>query len=320
MGYKIDRIHQVWYFEESSFDLFKTYIESILRYKQEAAGYPTGCDTPEEQQAYIDDYLQNQGISLRPDNIKVNPGLKKTTKIALNSFYGKWGQRSNLPSRKYVDSVGKFWYYLESDDYVVHNCRVISDDCMEIYHTKPDAFVLPARHTNVVIAAWTTSLAHLKLYDLLIEVGQRTLYYDTDSLIFTSDLDLDLEHENIPMGNYLGDLTDELSGDYISEFISAGSKNYGYKLANSNKTVVKCRGFTLNWAASHKINFDSMKALILGEGPQEIVIDENGIVRNMDTLTIHNRPMKKTYRKVFNKRILDTNYDSYPHGYIKPTV
>ena len=83
------------------------------------------------------------------------------------------------------------------------------------------------------------------------------------------------------------------------------------------KTVVKCRGFTLNWAASHKINFDSMKALILGEGPQEIVIDENGIVRNMDTLTIHNRPMKKTYRKVFNKRILDTNYDSYPHGYIK---
>ena len=206
MGYKIDRIHQVWHFEESSFDLFKTYIESFLRYKQEAAGYPIGCDTPEEQQAYIDDYLQNQGISLRPDNIKVNPGLKKTAKIALNSFYGKWGQRSNLPSRKYVDSVGKFWYYLESDDYVVHDCRVISDDCMEIYHTKPDAFVLPARHTNVVIAAWTTSLARLKLYDLLIEVGQRTLYYDTDSLIFTSDLDL--EHENIPMGNYLGDLTD----------------------------------------------------------------------------------------------------------------
>ena len=119
----------------------------------------------------------------------------------------------------------------------------------------------------------------------------------------------------------LGDLTDELSGDYISEFISAGSKNYS-KLANSNETVVKCRGFTLNWAASHKINFDSMKALILGEGPQEIVVDENRIVRNMDSLTIHNRPMKKTYRKVFyiSEYWILLKYDSYPYEYIKPTV
>ena len=73
-------------------------------------------------------------------------------------------------------------------------------------------------------------------------MGQRTLYYDTDSLIFTSDLDL--EHENIPMGNYLGDLTDELSGDYISEFISAGSKKLRFTSWQTvTKTVVKCRGF-----------------------------------------------------------------------------
>lgn len=133
----------------------------------------------------------------------------KNAKIALNCFYVKWGQRSNLPVKTYVDSIGKFWYYLEYDDHIVHDCRVISDDCMEIYHTKPNEFVLPAKHTNIIITAWTTALARLELYQLLDQVGERILYYDTDCIIFwTNDKH---EKNDPPLGNYLGDLTNETS-------------------------------------------------------------------------------------------------------------
>ena len=295
-GYVIKRIHQVWHFGSRSNDLFKGYVSSFLRYKQEASGYPKGCDTAEQRREYVDEYRINQGIQLRPERIRVNPGLKKTAKIALNSFYGKWGQRSNLPTRTYVASIGKFWYYLESEEFIVHDCRVISDHCMEISLTRPNEFVLPAKHTNVVIAAWTTALARLELYKLLETCQERALYHDTDSIIFLSDNDR--EELDPPLGPYLGDLTNEIDdiekNDYISEFISAGSKNYAFKLANSGKTVVKCRGFTLNWEASQQIHFDSMKAMVLGEGPKEIVVrDDCRIVRDMETLTIHNRSMDK---------------------------
>ena len=40
MGYKIDRIHQVWHFEESSFDLFKTYIESFFATSRKPLAIP----------------------------------------------------------------------------------------------------------------------------------------------------------------------------------------------------------------------------------------------------------------------------------------
>ncbi len=42
----------------------------------------------------------------------------------------------------------------------------------------------------------------------------------------------------------------ETNNDYISEFISAGSKNYAYKLKNSE--TASCKEVTLNWSASQK--------------------------------------------------------------------
>ena len=96
--------------------------------------------------------------------------------------------------------------------------------------------------------------------------GTRVLYHDTDSIIFS----LKPNEELPPLGNYLGDLKDELScenigcnvsnceGHWITEFISCGPKNYSYKL-NSGHMVCKVRGFCLNFSSSEIINFNSMK-------------------------------------------------------------
>ncbi|XP_072050213.1 uncharacterized protein [Amphiura filiformis] len=316
-GYLIQRIHQVWHFKNKSRDLFKRYISTFLRYKQESGGYPKDCVTDKEREDYVSDYLQHQGIALRPDKIKVNPGLRATSKMCLNSLYGKFGQRNNLPSKRYVENIGQLWYHLDSPEYEVHDVRFISDDCAQLHFTKANEFVLPSKHTNVVIAAWTTSLARLQLYKYLKALQRRVCYYDTDSVIFVSKKNPPPGEYEPLLGNYLGDLTNEISGDdEMEEFISAGSKNYTYRL-KSGETVSKVRGFTLNFHASQQINFDSIKAMVLGEGQQEIVVhNEHQIVRNMSTITIHNKPMSKKYRKVFNKRILEKGFDSYPHGYI----
>ncbi len=60
---------------------------SFLRYKQEVSGFPRGCDMEEQKAAYIDEYEKHQGIRLRYDKILKNPGMKKTAKIAVKSYF-----------------------------------------------------------------------------------------------------------------------------------------------------------------------------------------------------------------------------------------
>lgn len=61
-------------------------------------------------------------------------------------------------------------------------------------------------HTNIFLASFTTCWARLKLYELLDRLQTRFLYWDTDSVIFTSR-----EGEWQPLvGDYLGEQTNEL--------------------------------------------------------------------------------------------------------------
>ena len=72
---------------------------------------------------------------------------------------------------------------------------LVSDDIMEIRYEFGES--------QVVIAAFTTAYAPLQLYDEL-EMLERVLYYDTDSVIY-------LTRPGQPepqLGNYIGDLTD----------------------------------------------------------------------------------------------------------------
>ena len=72
------------------------------------------------------------------------------------------------------------------------------------------------------IVAFTTSQTRLKLYGALDTLKERVLYYNTDSVIYRwkpGQVDL-------PLGEFLGEFTDEVSGDPIVEFVSGGAKNY----------------------------------------------------------------------------------------------
>ena len=63
------------------------------------------------------------------------------------------------------------------------------------------------------------------MYSYLERLNQQVLYYDTDSVIYKwCD-----GQTKIETGDYLGDMTDELDGDHIVEFVSGGPKNYAYK-------------------------------------------------------------------------------------------
>ena len=89
-GYRILQMHEVWHFPETSDALFKDYVDTFLKIKQESSGYPKNCTTEEQKQQYVDEYLEVEGIQLDPDKIEHNPGMRALSKLMLNSFWGMY--------------------------------------------------------------------------------------------------------------------------------------------------------------------------------------------------------------------------------------
>ena len=61
---------EVWHWEETSNELFSGYVNTFLKLKQEASGYPKHCVTDEQKQRYIDQYYKHEGVRLDPNKIE----------------------------------------------------------------------------------------------------------------------------------------------------------------------------------------------------------------------------------------------------------
>ena len=206
--------------------------------------------------------------------------------------------------------------YLDSDRYVVKNVQMINDETVEIQYIAKEGFAEENDKVNIVIAAFTTAYARLKLYDLLDLLQERVLYYDTDSVVYV--------HEpgkpDPPLGDYLGELTDELNGGYITTFLSGGPKNYGY-VTNTGESTLKIRGISLTYDATLTLNINTMRDLVDsyvmdGDRHEKVTITiPYKITRDKKEKNIVTKRTKKDYRVVYNKRVVNENYETVPYGY-----
>ena len=195
-----------------------------------ADGYPSWCITQEDNQCYIDDYKQHEGIQLDPNKIKRNEVLRSLSKIMLNIHWGKFGQNPDK---------AKITYISEPEEYIE---MMMTDSTIDV--------IEPLPNTNVVLAAYTTAQARMRLYSLLEWLDETALYFDTDSVIYIHDP----SKWNLPLGDYLGELKDETKDVPITSYVLAGAKNYGHQLQDGTQ-VSKTRGFTLNHRNSLILNF-----------------------------------------------------------------
>ena len=204
---------------------------------------------------------------------------------------------------------------LSSTDKEILDWHVLSEDLVQVDWKYKTDFILGSEQTNVFLASFTTAHARLRLYDVLDRLGERVLYFDTDSVVYLHKEG----QEDVKTGDFLGDLTDELGGRWIVEFVSAGPKNYAY-LLNDGDTCCKVKGFTLNHRNAKKINFEKMcsevflwhfHATTTGvqiENPREIC-------RDPKKQQIFNRAQNKTYSVVYDKRKTVSDFDTLPYGY-----
>ena len=263
---------------------------------------------------YISQYLQKEGVSLDRANISKNPGLRALAKLCLNSFWGKFGQRLNMRQTEFFHELqANLFFQLFSDPTKEPlNFHILTNDMIQVEWQYKQDCQPEDNKTNIYLATFTTCWARLKLYSVLEKLNRRVLYYDTDSVIYVSRPG----QYDPPLGDYLGELTDELSGgEHIVEFVSGGPKNYAYK-TNKNNETCKVRGFTLNYTNSQLINFESVKDMVTESEEKTITVtNPNKICRDKRKRKLYNREEKKSYQMVYTKRRRLDNYDTVPYGY-----
>ena len=272
----------------------------------------------EQKRGYILCYQEREGIRLDIASIAKNPGRKATAKLMLNSFWGKFGERVNKPTTVTVKDPAHLFSLISDAALDISTLRLCTDDILEAVYTSVDDNAVKGTKTNIFVAAFTSCHARLKLYESLDTLQQQVLYYDTDSVVYKWRPG----QPSIAIGEFLGDMTDELDGDVITEFVSGGAKNYGYQ-TRGGKVVCKVRGFTLNVRGSAILNFNTMKDNIISElyTPQDSRRNLNIVTpyyfrRDLEKKQIQVVPRVKQYGLVFDKRVVDVvTKSSYPHGY-----
>ena len=318
-GYEILQVFEVHHFKKRTKEgegVMKAYVKEFLRGKQEASGWPAENMNEEEKQAYIDDYQRHEGIQLTRENIVKNPGRRQCCKLMVTSLWGKTGQRGNMPRTVVVYSTNDFNALVFNPEYEIGIVDRLPhhDYAWQItYKLKSDFLAKEPRNSNVYIAAFTTTWARIKLWKKLHELGERVLYYDTDSIIYrTGPGETHLER-----GTYLGDLTNELEdGRHITEFVSTGPKSYAYR-DNKGAQVIKFKGISKTLYNVTKINLETMVKCVsnatfrvsAADGPRNMLfkIDKFGRVKTQFQL--------KTFRMVYTKRYIGNQYITYPFGY-----
>ena len=229
-----------------------------------------------------------------------------------------WPTSQQDPIRQFDDPQA-FHRFVDTDTLDVRYVSVINDAMVEVHYQYQEEDIPVSPNLNIFVSCFTTCWARLRLYEALELLGERVLYYDTDSVLY-------LEEEGQPnpvLGDYLGPFTSELNpDDYIEEFVSGGPKNYGYTTKNG-KVECKVRGFRLNSEGKTQLNYDVMRQNVLDEiqhpqkEPRQTQVAKTyQNFRDAKKYQLETRPDYKCYQLVYDKRVIDpATFQTYPFGY-----
>lgn len=235
-------------------------------------------------------------------------------KIILNSLWGKFGQRGNMKQSKICYDPKDFYSLLTNPRLEITDMFQCPKNkgVMELYYREIESTSKEPPNTNVYIACFTTCHARLKLYDVLSTLGDKVLYYDTDSVIYRHPKNT----PTLTRGDYLGELTNELNDDdrYITEFVSTGPKSYCYR-DNSNRVSCKFKGISKTLFNLEIIGLETMLECIQ-KGKVHNIEGAKNLVFQLDRFgNITTDYEMKIFRMVYDKRSIGADYYTYPWGY-----
>ncbi|GFR04072.1 uncharacterized protein TNCT_170661 [Trichonephila clavata] len=250
----------------------KLFFEGCAKYIDFTSLYPwvnKYCEYPVGHPEIITEHFQDidSYFGLSSSNDLFRSYIDLFLKIKQEASGYPKGCLSEQQKSEYVISYSeKENIYLDKNSINIKDVFLPTPEIAAFQWTQSNNFVTQDFSTNIFIAAFTTCHARLKLYSEIEKLNESVLYFDTDSIIYKSD-----GINDPPLGNFLGEFTDELNGGTITSFVTGGPKNYAYKLSDGSE-VCKIRGFTLNFQNSLVLNYNSVKELVKKSSKRILVL------------------------------------------------
>ncbi|KAL3113374.1 hypothetical protein niasHT_013200 [Heterodera trifolii] len=342
LGYVVTDLFEVWDYAEWDDTLFSSYVNSFVGLKVQASGWPEGCDTEEQRQAFVAEFLRTEGIHLDPTKVAFNPGLRLIAKTLANSLWGKLAQRVGHTEIQYTRTPAEFHKLLDDPTYDKLDFVHVSDHMDRVVVRKRPEFAKAPLTNCLPVAIFVTSYARLHLYGYMEQVlamnNAELLYCDTDSIYYVNKIGAPC----VPEGEALGQMKREHVDRRIVEFVAGGPKNYGIRHTardgTDERANLKIRSFRLSYATQQLINFDVMKELTLStyniDGPIDDVIDNDDLFiygggahrairvsfpqidRNIQA-DLFTREAHKDYRPFYAKGRVRPGMQTRPFGYVE---
>ncbi|KAL3123088.1 hypothetical protein niasHT_006116 [Heterodera trifolii] len=301
LGYVVTDLFEVWDYEEWDGTLFSSYVNTFVGLKVQATGWPEGCVTDEQRQAFVQDFERTEGIRLDSTKMEFNPGLRLIAKTLSNSLWGKLAQRVGQTEIRYTRTPAEFHALLDDPTVDKLDFVHVSDHMDRCVVRKRPEFARAPLTNCLPVAAFVTSYGRLHLYDYMEQVsaidGAELLYcgmfvtecflggqryvLDTDSIYYVNKMGGPCVAE----GEALGQMKRELTDRRIVEFVAGGPKNYGIRHTardgTDERANLKIRSFRLSYTAQQLLTFEAMKDLTLAtyniDGPIDDALDNDDL-------------------------------------------
>ena len=134
-GYKVLEIFEVYEYDVTQYDpqtgqgsLFVEYINTFLKIKTEASGYPSWVRTHEDEDHYVDAFYASEGIRLDKFLIRPKAAKRGLAKLCLNSMWGKLTERNNRTKTKIIGEPKELYRFLATQGIEVSSLTFASDD------------------------------------------------------------------------------------------------------------------------------------------------------------------------------------------------
>ena len=176
----------------------------------------------------------------------------------LNSLWGKFAQKEDCGKTQYFNkSSGIAWDKLidryNLDEVTDIKVSEATEDYIYVSITEAKASHLKLNSTNLMLAAFVTANARLRLFKCLDILGDRVIYHDTDSIVYEYNKNL----VNIPTGHDLGEWEEECT--HMTLWAALAAKTYAFKglKPNTEKSVevIKSKGFSTGFTIDQYCNY-----------------------------------------------------------------
>ena len=150
-GYKLLKIYELEHFEETSKNIFKKYVNTFMKYKQEASGCKCDprycnkdCKNDNVCETKIRYLIDNAAYDLDIDKVQYNAGLRFIAKICLNSLWGHFGMRDNFTQKEYCFKTEHLTNIVFNDKYKDVNVMILDDDTVLTEYETKEYYKKPA--------------------------------------------------------------------------------------------------------------------------------------------------------------------------------